>query len=95
MAMFWPGYNLNRGALSKPERTAYTDAVLCLMSKPGLTYQTVVPGAKTRYDDFVWTHINQTLTIHGTVCYLHGLSPSSSMPRKAAFSIIIYAQKSS
>lgn len=27
----------------------------------------MAPGAKTRYDDFVATHINQTLSIHGTV----------------------------
>lgn len=56
--------------LSNSERAAYTNAVLCLMSKPGKTDQTVVPGAKTRYDDFVWTHINQTLTIHGTANFL-------------------------
>ncbi len=72
-----------RSTLSTSQRKAYTDAVLCLRSKPPLTNQTIVPGAKTRYgelasspkkyhanrnrDDFVWTHINQTLTIHGTV----------------------------
>jgi len=56
--------------LSNSDRKAYTDAVLCLMSKPALTDQTIVPGAKTRYDDFVWTHINQTLTIHGTTNFL-------------------------
>jgi hypothetical protein len=38
-----------RSTLSNSERTAYTNAVLCLMSKPGKTDQTVVPGAKTRY----------------------------------------------
>ncbi|KAF8851192.1 tyrosinase [Acephala macrosclerotiorum] len=52
------------------ERKAYTDAVLCLMAKPALTNQTIVPGAKSRYDDFVWTHINQTLIIHGTTSFL-------------------------
>ncbi|KAN0106125.1 Di-copper centre-containing protein [Hyaloscypha variabilis] len=56
--------------LTNAERTAYTDAVLCLQSKPALTNQTLVPGAKTRYDDFVWTHINQTLIIHGTTSFL-------------------------
>jgi len=52
------------------ERKAYTDAVLCLQSKPARTNQTLVPGAKSRYDDFVWTHIEQTLTIHGTANFL-------------------------
>jgi tyrosinase len=28
------------------------------------------PGARTRYDDFVGVHINQTLTIHLTVRFL-------------------------
>jgi tyrosinase len=35
-----------------------------------LTNSTLVPGAKSRYDDFVWTHINQTLIIHGTTSFL-------------------------
>ncbi|KAH6671794.1 tyrosinase [Halenospora varia] len=58
------------GTLSTTERKSYTDAVLCLMSKPAKTDQTQVPGAKTRYDDFLFTHINQTLTIHGTANFL-------------------------
>jgi tyrosinase len=29
-----------------------------------------VPGAKSRYDDFVAQHINQTLSIHGTGNFL-------------------------
>ncbi|KAH8779134.1 tyrosinase [Hyaloscypha sp. PMI_1271] len=56
--------------LTNAERKAYTDAVLCLQAKPALTNQTLVPGAKSRYDDFVWTHINQTLSIHGTTNFL-------------------------
>lgn len=56
--------------LSNSERVAYTNAVLCLQSKPALTNQTLVPGAMSRYDDFVWTHINQTLIIHGTTNFL-------------------------
>jgi hypothetical protein len=61
---------LRRGTLSKAERKSYTDAVLCLMSKPARTDSKVVPGAKSRYDDFLYTHINQTLSIHGTANFL-------------------------
>ncbi|KAJ4300006.1 hypothetical protein N0V90_005254 [Kalmusia sp. IMI 367209] len=61
--------------LSAPEKKAYIAAVQCLNSKPSKTPLSLAPGAKTRYDDFVATHINQTLTIHGTVKYL--LQPNS------------------
>lgn len=57
----------NRGDISKAERREYIAAMLCLMSKPSQLDQTEYPGAKTRYDDFVAVHMNQTLTIHGTV----------------------------
>lgn len=52
--------------LSDGEKKEYIDAVLCLQSKPAIS-GAIAPGAKSRYDDFVATHINQTLTIHGTV----------------------------
>lgn len=52
--------------LSTEEKTEYISAVLCLQSKPSIS-GSIAPGAKSRYDDFVATHINQTLTIHGTV----------------------------
>ncbi|KAK8050388.1 hypothetical protein PG994_012118 [Apiospora phragmitis] len=52
------------------ERISYTKAVNCLMSKPSKLDPTVVPGAKSRYDDFVAQHINQTLSIHGTGNFL-------------------------
>ncbi|RDW80146.1 hypothetical protein BP6252_04784 [Coleophoma cylindrospora] len=55
---------------SGPERKAYTDAVLCLMAAPSITDPAIAPGAKTRYDDFVAVHMNQTLTIHGTANFL-------------------------
>lgn len=59
-----------RNKLSSAERKAYTKAVLCLQSKPAKTPASVAPGAKTRYDDFVATHINQTLSIHYTGNFL-------------------------
>ncbi|MCJ1294457.1 hypothetical protein MMC34_006015 [Xylographa carneopallida] len=56
--------------LTTTQRTAFTDAILCMMEKPSITPKSVVPGARSRYDDFVATHINQTLTIHGTANFL-------------------------
>ncbi|KAG5744610.1 hypothetical protein H9Q70_012690 [Fusarium xylarioides] len=53
-------------ALSKGERRAYINAVLCLRKKPSKADPAFAPGARTRYDDFVAVHINQTLSIHGT-----------------------------
>jgi tyrosinase len=53
-------------SLSDDEKIAYTNAVKCLMNKPSISGD-AAPGAKSRYDDFVAVHINQTLTIHATV----------------------------
>ncbi|KAF1940908.1 Di-copper centre-containing protein [Clathrospora elynae] len=58
------------GALSKPERKAYIDAVLCFQAKTAKTPAPLVPGAKSRFDDWVATHINQTTTIHYTGTFL-------------------------
>ncbi|KAH8887135.1 Di-copper centre-containing protein [Thozetella sp. PMI_491] len=58
------------GKLTVDERKAYIAAVKCLQSKPALTPSSVASGAKTRFDDFVATHINQTLTIHYTGNFL-------------------------
>jgi len=60
-------YICYRGSLSNTERKAYTDAVLCLQSKKSKTPSSLIPGAKSRFDDWVGTHINQTLNIHYTV----------------------------
>jgi len=58
-------------SLSDAEKTAYINAVLCLQSKPSKSNSAYpAPGARSRYDDFVATHINQTLTIHGTGNFL-------------------------
>ncbi|KAI5924999.1 hypothetical protein F4810DRAFT_718825 [Camillea tinctor] len=58
------------GDLEPAEKKAYIDAVLCLTTSPSKLDSTQYPGAKTRYDDFVAVHINQTLTIHGTGNFL-------------------------
>ena len=54
-------------ALTPGERRAYIDAILCLQRLPPQTPAALAAGAKTRYDDFVATHINQTWHIHRTV----------------------------
>ncbi|EPE34212.1 Di-copper centre-containing [Glarea lozoyensis ATCC 20868] len=56
--------------LSGRERIAYTDAVKCLQRLPAKTNSTYAPGAKSRFDDFVVTHIEQTLSIHDTANFL-------------------------
>lgn len=58
------------GSLSNPERKAYTDAVLCFQAKQAKTPSSLVPGAKSRFDDWVATHINQTTTIHYSGTFL-------------------------
>lgn len=58
---------MNRGALSKPERRNYIDAMLCLLSKPAKLTADDAPGIRNRFDDFVSVHIRNTPTIHGTV----------------------------
>ncbi|KAK8075937.1 Di-copper centre-containing protein [Apiospora phragmitis] len=58
------------GSLSTTERKAYTDAVLCLQKLPARTPKSLVPGARTRFDDFLASHINQTQTIHYTGTFM-------------------------
>ncbi|KAK3325055.1 hypothetical protein B0H66DRAFT_109635 [Apodospora peruviana] len=58
------------GTLSTSDKKAYITAVKCLQSKPANYPASVAPGAKTRFDDFVATHINQTLSIHYTGNFL-------------------------
>ncbi|KAL2837830.1 hypothetical protein BJX68DRAFT_272915 [Aspergillus pseudodeflectus] len=58
------------GSLSKLERKAYIDAVQCLINKPPLVDPDFAPGARTRFDDFVAVHINQTFIIHMTGNFL-------------------------
>ena len=43
-----PSLTLFSGSLSKPERKAYTDAVLCLQSKKAKTPAAIAAGAKSR-----------------------------------------------
>ncbi|KAH3920526.1 hypothetical protein HBI56_071260 [Parastagonospora nodorum] len=56
--------------LSPKEKKDYINAVQCLAQKPARTPSSIAAGAKNRYDDFVATHINSTLFIHGTGNFL-------------------------
>ncbi|KLU82363.1 hypothetical protein MAPG_01435 [Magnaporthiopsis poae ATCC 64411] len=56
--------------LTKCERKDYIKAVKCLMAKPSKSPSSFAPGARSRFDDFVAVHINQTLSIHGTGNFL-------------------------
>lgn len=55
-------------AFTRKEKKAYINSVLCLQDLPSQTPNELAPGTRSRYDDFVATHINQTLIIHYTVC---------------------------
>jgi tyrosinase len=59
----------NRSTLSSGEKLNYINAVQCMSKSPAKTPAGIAAGAKNRYDDFVVTHINQTLSIHGTVSF--------------------------
>jgi hypothetical protein len=57
-----------RRSLRKSEKLHYLSSVQCALKKPALTPTTAAPGAVSRYDDLVATHINQTMSIHFVVC---------------------------
>lgn len=63
----------NRSDLSVPEREEYIKAVLCLQSKPAKAPKAQVPGAVSRYDDFVASHMMQAMILHDTVRTTFGL----------------------
>ncbi|KAK2604628.1 hypothetical protein N8I77_007541 [Diaporthe amygdali] len=56
--------------LGLSEREDYINAVLCLQSLPSRHDSAKVPGAKSRFDDFVAVHIAMTFSVHGTASFL-------------------------
>ncbi|KAK7720867.1 hypothetical protein SLS63_009650 [Diaporthe eres] len=50
--------------LSPSEKTSYLDAVECITTKPSLTPQFNASGVRSLYDDLLYTHIQQTFSIH-------------------------------
>lgn len=59
-----------RGDLSTTDRLAYIVAVQRLLTAPSQLPAGQFLGTYSRYEDFVVTHMQQTLTVHGTVSYL-------------------------
>lgn len=58
------------GEMAVAERINYTDAVKCLTRKPPRLPTKDYPGVRSRFDDFVATHINQTLKVHYSGLFL-------------------------
>ncbi|EJT78180.1 para-nitrobenzyl esterase [Gaeumannomyces tritici R3-111a-1] len=56
--------------LSVPQREEYIAAVRCIMTKPTKLSASEAPGARSRYDDFLVAHIQQTPNIHSTANFL-------------------------
>ncbi|GJC82977.1 tyrosinase-like protein orsC [Colletotrichum liriopes] len=56
--------------LPAEERKSYVAAIQCLQSSPTLLDPVKLPAAKSLYDDFVLTHLNQTGSIHVTANFL-------------------------
>jgi hypothetical protein len=56
--------------MNKAERKSYISAVQCLQKLPSKSDPTFAPAAKSRYDDFVAVHVNQTQLIHGNGLFL-------------------------
>jgi tyrosinase len=59
--------DLRRGALSRRQRAAYISAVKCLQTKPSKAPADFIPGSRSRFDDFMGVHINQTFDVHFNV----------------------------
>lgn len=57
----------SRSSLSKQHRIDYTTAVRCLQKKPHAFPSAQVPGARSRFDDVIATHIFQAPYIHFSV----------------------------
>lgn len=50
--------------MAKSERKNYINAVKCLVKNPPKSDKKVVPGARSRFDDFLASHIQQAYNIH-------------------------------
>ena len=60
----------SRERMAKAERKDYIRAVQCLRTLPSKSDPAWAPAAKSRYDDFVAVHVNQTMFIHGNGLFL-------------------------
>jgi tyrosinase len=50
--------------LESAEKRSYLEAVNCIMTQPSITPPFNTSGVKSRYDDLLYTHIQQTFSIH-------------------------------
>ena len=60
-------------AMSNDQRKAFTDAMQCLQKAGPRNTESgsaTYPGVRSRYDEYVATHINETYNIHGTADFL-------------------------
>ncbi|KAF7558368.1 hypothetical protein G7046_g5802 [Stylonectria norvegica] len=56
--------------LNDSQRLDYIKAVKCLSTLPSKVDKSLAPGAASRTDDFVYSHINQTNFMHGSGIFL-------------------------
>jgi tyrosinase len=56
--------------MSNQDRKSFTDAITCLKQVPTTADGAAYPGVKSRYDEYVATHINMTMSIHVTADFL-------------------------
>jgi tyrosinase len=56
--------------MSNDDRKSFTDAIMCLKEVPTTVDASEYPGVKSRYDEYVATHINMTMGIHVTADFL-------------------------
>ena len=68
-----------RSDLSVEDREKYIETVLCLQSKPSQADKKKFPGALSRYDDFVATHMTLAMQLHSTVSCFHSIAIPSTL----------------
>ena len=60
--------------MSQDDRKSFTDAIICLQQLPPQSMTgdqaSLFPGVKSRYDEYVATHINYTYNVHMTADFL-------------------------
>lgn len=56
--------------MSNEDRKSFTDAIMCLKQVPTTVDGAAYPGVKSRYDEYVATHIDMTMNIHVTADFL-------------------------
>jgi tyrosinase len=76
--------NLRRGSLSRKQRLEYISAVKCLQTK-GPKRPDLIPGSRSRFDDFSGVHIFQTFDIHFNVCAMTANDRCTADLRQARF----------